>query len=532
MKKSLFVLPVLLLLFVVSCQKDEEVLDSFIATQEEVIDDDGSKSVFSNGAVQWETGDRIKVFGSAGSGVYQARVRSTGRVTYSRVSGNAGSAPYRAIYPASAANSDGTIKLPAVQATADGSLTDFPQYAEGSSTNFSFKYLCGILRMRLQKSDVSISSIEVTGDIELTGDHIIHYNSGAPTLEYSGNGTNTVTMTCSVAQDITNQKDFYIYLPVHVYGAGMQIKIYNSDGGVCTKTISAGNSISIQRGKIVTIALRNNSLEFVNPLPQGALSGLFTINESGDQVYFSQGNLQYGLHTGTWRFAEHQYDYVGNDTYGNVYENGEKCSNTYIFTSASFGLRSWIDLFGWGTGNNPTRYDDGWVNPYDDYSEWGNNAISNGGNQPNCWRTLTWLEWDYLTNWRTNAWFKHGIGTVNGVHGLILLPDSWTLPSGCTFNRGGSSWTHNEYTLAQWQAMEAAGALFLPASGSRDYDEDVISGYPNAAFSGVDQTGYYWTSTGQWAGNSVVYVFSESSLTGITCTRAYGMAVRLVKDVE
>ena len=145
---------------------------------------------------------------------------------------------------------------------------------------------------------------------------------------------------------------------------------------------------------------------------------------------------------------------------------------------------------------------------------------------------MTWLEWDYLTNWRTNAWFKHGIGTVNGVHGLILLPDSWTLPSGCTFNRGGSSWIHNEYTLAQWQAMEAAGALFLPASGSRDYDEDVISGYPNAAFSGVDQTGYYWTSTGQWAGNSVVYVFSESSLTGITCTRAYGMAVRLVKDVE
>ena len=27
--------------------------------------------------------------------------------------------------------------------------------------------------------------------------------------------------------------------------------------------------------------------------PEGAINGLFTINENGDQVYFSQGNLQY-----------------------------------------------------------------------------------------------------------------------------------------------------------------------------------------------------------------------------------------------
>ena len=50
----------------------------------------------------------------------------------------------------------------------------------------------------------------------------------------------------------------------------------------------------------------------------GKLPGAFTINSDGDQVYFSQGNLQattsnYGV-SWTWSFAENQWDYVGNAT--------------------------------------------------------------------------------------------------------------------------------------------------------------------------------------------------------------------------
>ena len=64
-----------------------------------------------------------------------------------------------------------------------------------------------------------------------------------------------------------------------------------------------------------------------NDYPEGAINGLFTINENGDQVYFSKGNLQYQASTRTWRFAELQWDYVGNDSCGTVYENGVKCDN-------------------------------------------------------------------------------------------------------------------------------------------------------------------------------------------------------------
>ncbi len=78
------------------------------------------------------------------------------------------------------------------------------------------------------------------------------------------------------------------------------------------------------------------------------------------------------------------------------------------------------------------------------------------------------LEWDYLLNTRADAASKRGTGNIDGVGGLIILPDSWTLPSGCPqFNPGLASsyrdWSRNSYTSAQWSQMEDAGAVFLPA---------------------------------------------------------------------
>ena len=82
----------------------------------------------------------------------------------------------------------------------------------------------------------------------------------------------------------------------------------------------------------------------------GVLPGCFSVNANGQQVQFSQGNLQYRVSTRVWRFAEHQYDVVGDATAGNVYENGVKCNNEAIGNDYD----GWIDLFGWGTGSTPT----------------------------------------------------------------------------------------------------------------------------------------------------------------------------------
>lgn len=81
--------------------------------------------------------------------------------------------------------------------------------------------------------------------------------------------------------------------------------------------------------------------------PEGAINGLFTINENGDQVYFSKGNLQYQASTSTWRFAENQWDYVGtqNPPWGDAGGTVSGSDNANISETYS----GWIDLFVWGT---------------------------------------------------------------------------------------------------------------------------------------------------------------------------------------
>ena len=207
-------------------------------------------------------------------------------------------------------------------------------------------------------------------------------------------------------------------------------------------------------------------------IPEGALPGLFSVSAT-QQVFFSQGNLQYQASTNTWRFAEHQYDYVGTQTSdGFGYYGGNVSGSDNRNISSTYS--GWIDLFGWGTGSNPTLSSSN-QEDYGTFVDWGCNPISNGGNTNNLWRTLTKSEWDYLFNSRTDASSKCGTGNINGVGGLIILPDSWTLPSECSFASGFAiinpnthpDWTHNSYTLAQWAQMEAAGAVFLPAAGYR-----------------------------------------------------------------
>ena len=250
----------------------------------------------------------------------------------------------------------------------------------------------------------------------------------------------------------------------------------------------------------------------------GELNGLFTINASGDKVQFSQGNLQYFCSTTApeWRFAEHQYDYV-----------------TFDISAYAANSEKWIDFFAYGTSG----YDNGQTN-YQPYvvgaaantyyqgnltgnADWGYNPISNGGNTENIgWRTLTRDEWLYVFSGRSNAASKYGHGSINGVNGMILLPDSWTLPDGLSFTSGNSAWT-NSYTLEQWSLMENAGAVFLPASGSCNSD-----GIPSE--STQNQNGFYRASTAAY-----YMYFGQSVLQNCELSFfQYGDAVRLVKDYQ
>ena len=225
-------------------------------------------------------------------------------------------------------------------------------------------------------------------------------------------------------------------------------------------------------------------------------------------VTFSPGNLQYHAANNQWRFAPNQTDYIG-------------AANANISPS----YNGWIDLFGWGTGTNPTnKSTDG--NDYSTFVDWGVNKIGNYA--PNTWRTLTYNEWNYLRWGRPNYDKLIGVAQVNGVNGLILLPDAWVCPSGVTFKAGFDNDYGTEYYAAyqsisavDWSKLEASGAVFLPAAGCR-YGSDV---------SLVQNYGCYWSATERdsyGAGN--VYFYSDAAGMYDGYDRSYGRSVRLVQD--
>lgn len=277
----------------------------------------------------------------------------------------------------------------------------------------------------------------------------------------------------------------------------------------------------------------------------GSINSLFSVSPT-KQVKFSKGNLQYQAVTGTWRFAENQYDYKGEAN-----------------SSISDVFSGWIDLFGWATsgwdcGNvYYMPYDKDFVDndeiglgygpkpvPDKDLTgefakcDWGVNcAISNGGNKAGMWRTLSAEEWNYLANDRTNAKSLYGAACIEGTNGLVLLPDDWTKPEGCTFTPGMGEHDDMSYyarknsmTIDQWRVMEKNGAVFLPACGTRVE-------YAQMTF--VNDIGGYWSTT-SFKDNSYfkecayVFYFQSDMVMGkkYDSLRSYGRAVRLVRDAK
>lgn len=250
---------------------------------------------------------------------------------------------------------------------------------------------------------------------------------------------------------------------------------------------------------------------------EGTLPGVFSIS-AANRIAFSRGNLQYKASTNTWRFAEHQEDVVGN-------------ANANISATDT----GWIDLFGYGTsgyGSSP------WLTStvYGYYpsssiaasnNDWGvYNTISNGGNSAGIWRTLTSAEWSYILSGRTNAANLCAKASVNGIPGLILLPDSWTAVSGVNINTNATSYTVNNYTYAQWGQLEDSGAVFLPAAGSRN----------GVLVNSVGTIGFYWSSTSYDYSVAFRLRFSETDAASTTTTVSshniyYGYAVRLARDL-
>lgn len=252
-------------------------------------------------------------------------------------------------------------------------------------------------------------------------------------------------------------------------------------------------------------------------VPEGAISGVFTVGE-GKKVFFAKGNL-WASHarTWTWRFAQNQWNYVGDAAANNC------ITNPGIVASAGT-----VDLFSWcssstyhGISNitNPNFLSGA-------LEDWGT-TIGEG------WYTLSSDEWVYLFVKRKDAAKLFSMGTIDDVHGVILLPDNWAGEKFNDFTYNGeyyekkgesSAYSLHTYSTTQWlEQMEAHGAVFLPAAGRRS-DSEVKE---------TNQSAYYWSCTpGNEDGVYGLYFDFVVLNPKDNCSRGGGRAVRLVHNVK
>ena len=385
------------------------------------------------------------------------------------------------IYPASMANTDGTVNYSGLYKGQNGTMATL-------SNNF----------------DLAVCNSTLTASAELPANPVLTNQLSVCkfTLQNTANSqdmTSSVTkLTVKHGADVyfvspatAGQTTFWVAVKPIAAGSG-NIDIYAAVGkDLYKKSVSSYGTLAAGTFNRVTVAVAKID---------GALSGLFSINNSGDLVYFSQGNLRY--ESSAWSFFDNQYEYY-----------------------STYSADAW-DKFGWSTA--ATTYGMNTSTDNDDYSgtfvDWGD-AMGSG------WRTPTGGssgEWKYLFETRTTpSGVLYALATVNDVTGIILLPDDWntsyhTLSSTNTPN---ANFATNDISLIDWvNDFEAHGAVFLPAAGWRNGSLVSLQG----------QNFFYWSATYYENHDDLAYIlsfFTSQMRSDDFGYRNRGYSVRLVRQI-
>ena len=518
----------------------------------------------SDGAFHFSNGDVIKIFD--GTAVKSGTTTSTDNTgSFAMEDGfNAEGSGY-AGFPGSLVSditADGVIfTLPtsyeyAAVGNSDPDAAKVPVPMMGTYTggsDISLKQAGALIRFRV--TNVAAGTLTFTFPTNVTGTlgTAITTPTGTNDGILAANLTSAgKTITVTGVPETTSGNYIFITLPVPTGTATAGIKVVNNSDSRMAMPSGSGVGLNRAHGYKMSVS--------IGQLP-GIKGGKISVS-STKQVYFSQGNLQAtttdGWSTWAWSFMDHQYDLVETDS-------DPYCSENYADKTA-------VSLFGWGTSGiaytghasayQPWRTSktNGEYNPYNSTTtnlfngdgadkgkaDWGYNAITNGGNQTGIWRTLTLDEWDYLYNSRITgvtlkgtANARYTLATVNktsiddasGVNGVILFPDNYSGPTSdiADILSWGTINDKSDYstkcTAEGWNTLEAAGCVFLPATGCRNGNMVVDVG------SSVG----YWSSSRDASNNDCAHPFSVdvyNSPNGVSCDRFYGCSVRLVRDAS
>ena len=288
---------------------------------------------------------------------------------------------------------------------------------------------------------------------------------------------------------------------------------------------------TLANGTLLTISKNSGTVQIVN----GAMMAPFSVSAT-KKVYFSQGNLEYNVMQGThqcvdgttkkgaWRFAENQWDIIG--------EDNRNISSSY---------NGWIDLFAWGTSGYKYKPDSLYqtsssyasnhlaISGDIEYTrnDWGYyNAITNADHSFE-WRTLNHNEWEYLLS--NHDWY---FATVNDVKGLILVPELYDEPVYISHVNHNSDFSKYIYNLRTWKLLENQGAVFLPNAGMLSCSFNGTVSYGDTGTRLV-----YWTSSlksykASTSDPSYSYVMQRPTGISDAASQELYYPVRLVRDVE
>ena len=420
----------------------------------------------------------------------------------------------------------------------------FPMRNLGAVLELDLRTYCSNAASRVD------SIVFTSSNASLAGTFTVSADATNPTITSTA-GTNKLVVKFRDGSnkyiDITDGKKVCVILPP-LSSKNLNMKIYGTNAKYTEKNATS-----------VTLARNNFYSSLISNVAFGK-SDVVGFSVAADRrVLFSPGNLQYqaygsyldadvNLVGGTWRFAPNQWDYIGNAVGNNTYSEANRSTQS-----------DWIDLFGWGTSGwnsgaqaylpyttnkttnryHPGGHDNTNLTDACARADWGvYNAIyntkTNSTDPAGTWRTLTNDEWFYLIFTRKiivdcNATNMYGQANVNGVNGLVILPDNWDPASCPDFVYDNSVWANifDETTNPKWSQMEALGCVFLPAAGWRS----------GASVGDAGSYGYYWSSTFYRSIYAYQLHFDNGYLSGYVYPSDYGYrhignSVRLVKDVH
>lgn len=406
----------------------------------------------------------------------------------------------------------------------------------------TLKPACAILRINTQGAGANYRYVKVgfdankipkQGTINVTNRNLsAGGNSNYLTGVTSGGAGQFLNMRYS--DPASTGEDDYWYVAIPIEGSSVTTTLYLEwNNGSETIRHKTQAPVTLQKGFVYTLGT-----ERVSPFNANACGTyFFYVDESNHRVSFTAGNLQcqryidgeFNEHV-RWRFAPSQLNSIGDNNSGNINNDGGEV---------------WFDLFGYGTSN----WSESGATAYAPYSTSTNNADYYAGDLAgtnadwgvynrttpgiyygssvvtfNKLRTLTNAEWNFLVG-RSG---KSGIVCVNGAYnGLMLLPNTGKNGAGSWSNTtdvdlsGLSNTSVTNLSLAQWDALEAIGAIFLPYGGSR---VGTTTNYPNT-------TGVYWSATTNNPSRGKALTANMNSVASSNTTKPTGCSVRLVANV-